>query len=361
MSKKIFVHWNLPRQIHRDAARSSDFNSTVFIKSPDLQAIKDGFIENNIEPIFSFRMLYFFNFNWIYSSKYYKYFFYAYNFIFGFIDNYLLYKMILKELKTRKIKFYYTELNPTITNSFLKSLRSNKIKSIEWFGLFPNQLNYNRRPNRTLSNFDLIVSGEDYRPFFKTKPKKFLKIPQAIPLKKIISIKQVSDQRIDLLFIGSVSKIHSNRWDYLEYIHLNYNNSEFYGFGLDDVPDKYSFKKKFAQGLWGDEYYQKIKQAKIVLNLFQDDYENLEDGINIRAFEIPACKSLQLCKNVPFISNYFEENYDIVLFDDISEMDIKIKYFIKNNKERDVIVENSFKTIQKYDFPNHLKLILKEV
>ncbi len=361
MNDKIYIHWNLPRQIHRDAARSDDFDSTVFIKSAHLQALKDGFIENNIEPIFNFRMLYFFNFNWIYSSKYYKYFFYAYNFIFGFIDNYLLYKMILKELKSKKIKFYYTELNPTITNSFLKSLEFNNIKSIEWFGLFPNQLNYNTRPNKTLSNFDLIVSGEDYRPFFKTKPKKFIKIPQAVPLKKIISIKVDPDHKIDVLFIGSISKIHSNRWDYLEYIYLNFNNCEFYGFGLEDVPDKYSFKLKFRSGLWGNEYYQKIKQAKIVLNLFQNDYENLEDGINIRAFEIPACKSLQLCKKVPFIKNYFKENFDIILFEDMYEMGEKIKYFIENKQERDEIVENSFNTIQEYDFPNHLKLTLKEV
>ena len=75
MNDKIYIHWNLPRQIHRDAARSDDFNSTVFIKSAHLQALKDGFIENNIEPIFNFRMLYFFNFKWIYSSKYFKYFF----------------------------------------------------------------------------------------------------------------------------------------------------------------------------------------------------------------------------------------------------------------------------------------------
>ena len=358
---KIYIHWNLPRQIHRDAARSDDFDSTVFKKSAHLQALKDGFIENNIEPIFNFRMLYFFNFKWIYSSKYFKYFFYAYNFIFGFIDNYLLYKKILKELKNKKIKFYYTELNPTITNSFLKSLQLNKIKSIEWFGLFPNQLNYNTRPNKTLSNFDLIVSGEDYLPFFKTKPKKFLKIPQAVPLKRIISIKADSVNNIDILFIGSVSKIHSNRWDYLEYIYLNFKDCEFYGFGLEDVPDKYSFKQKFRSGLWGDEYYQKIKQAKIVLNLFQNDYENLEDGINIRAFEIPACKSLQLCKKVPFIKNYFKEGHNIILFEDIDEMGKKIKYFIENKKERDEIIENSFNAIQEYDFSNHLKLTLKEV
>ena len=66
-----------------------------------------------------------------------------------------------------------------------------------------------------------------------------------------------------------------------------------------------------------------------------------------------------MCKNVPFINNYFEENYNIVLSDDINEMDIKIKYF-QNKTDRDLIVENSFDTIQKYDFPNHLKLILKE-
>ena len=45
----------------------------------------------------------------------------------------------------------------------------------------------------------------------------------------------------------------------------------------------------------------------------------------------------------------------------MDEMGEKIKYFIENKQERDEIVENSFNTIQEYDFPNHLKLTLKEV
>ena len=359
MKDKIFIHWNLPREIHREASKSNDFNKKVFDKSVNLQGLMTGFKEIGIEPYFNFRMHYFFNYKWLYSSKYYKYFFYSYNFIFGFLDNFLLYSQILKELKKKNIKFYYTELNPTITNKFLKQLKKNGIISIEWFGLFPNQLNYNSRPNKTLHNFDLIASGEDYRPFFKTQPKKFLKIPQAIPLKKIVSIKNTKGKNIDVLFIWSVAKIHSNRWDYLEFLFLNYKSIEFYGFGIEAVPEKYKFKQIFRNGLWGDEYYNKIKQSKIVINLFQNDYENLKDGINIRAFEIPACESLQLCKRLPFINNYFKEDYDIVMFEDLHEMKNKIDYYIKNENKRKKIISKSLNTIQKYDFPNHLKCILE--
>ena len=359
MNNKIYIHWNLPREIHIESSKSNDFNKTVFNKSVHLEALKSGFIENNLDPIFNFKMHFFFNYKWLHSSKYYKYFFYAYNFIFGFIDNFILYNQILKELKHNKVKFYFTELNPTITNKFLKDLKRNQIKSIEWFGLFPNQLNYNSRPNKTLGHFDLIASGEDYTPFFKVKPRKFLKIPQAIPLKKIMSIDNKKSSSIDVLFIGSVAKIHSNRWDYLEYLFLNYESVELFGFGVEQVPKKYKFKENLGIGLWGDEYYKKLKQAKIVINLFQNDYENLTDGINIRAFEIPACKSLQLCKRLPFLNNYFKEDYDIVMFDDINEMKHKIDYYIKNDKEKNKIINNSFNTIQKYDFPNHLKLIIE--
>ena len=96
MNNKIYIHWNLPREIHIEAAKSSDFNATVFNKSVYLEALKKGFIENNLDPIFNFRMHYFFNYKWLHSSKYYKYFFYAYNFIFGIIDNFILYNKILK-------------------------------------------------------------------------------------------------------------------------------------------------------------------------------------------------------------------------------------------------------------------------
>ena len=38
----------------------------------------------------------------------------------------------------------------------------------------------------------------------------------------------------------------------------------------------------------------------------------------------------------------------------------KIDFFLKNEKERNKVIENSFRTIQKYDFGNHLKLTLEE-
>ena len=59
MNNKIYIHWNLPRQILRDAAKSKNFNLTVFKKSAHIQALEDGFIENNVDPIFNFRMQYF--------------------------------------------------------------------------------------------------------------------------------------------------------------------------------------------------------------------------------------------------------------------------------------------------------------
>ena len=55
----------------------------------------------------------------------------------------------------------------------------------------------------------------------------------------------------------------------MENIFLNYDSDELYGFGVDDVPKKYKFKEAFKNGLWGDEYYIKIKQSKIVINLFK--------------------------------------------------------------------------------------------
>ena len=359
MNDKVYIHWNLPREIHREASKDEDFNKKVFKSSAHLFGLKYGFEQIGIKPYFNFKMHYFFNYRWLHSSKYYKYFFYLYNFIFGFIDNYLLYSRILNELKRNKIRFYYTELNPTITRRFLRKLRGNNIISIEWFGIFPNQLNYNVRPNKTLDQFDLIVSGEDYTNFFVKKPKKFLKIPQAIPLKKIGSVKHNKNKNIDILFIGSVANIHSNRWKYLEYLFLNYKSIELYGYGIEDVPAKFHFKKIFQRGLWGDKYYKKIKESKIVINLFQNDYENLNDGINIRAFEIPACKSLQICKRLSFLKNYFKENHDIVMFEKTDELKSKIDYYLDNHIERDEIISNSYNTIQKYDFSNQLRKIVK--
>ena len=144
-------------------------------------------------------------------------------------------------------------------------------------------------------------------------------------------------------------------------MHENYRNIELYGFGIDQVPGEYNFKSIFKEGLWGDQYFKKIKSSKIVINLFQDDYENLSDGINIRAFEIPACESLQLCKRLPFIVNYFTENEDIVLFSDVNELREKIDFYLENEIKRNLIISNGFETVKKYDYKNQLKSIIKSI
>jgi len=360
-NSKILIHINLPRDILRKASLEKNFIDGVLKYSSHINGLIEGFKKNNITPILYFRMHYFFNCKFLFKSKKYKYFFVPYNFLFGFIDNWLLYKMIFNKIKNEKINYYFTELNPTITKSFLLRLKSFNIFSIEWFGLFPNQLRFNTRPNKTLQYFDLIASGENYLPYFKHKPKKFLLIPQAISIKKIEEINVDSKKTTDILFIGSVAKIHSNRWKYLEFLYKNYKNIELYGFGVDQVPGKYNFKSIFKEGLWGDEYFKKMKNSKIVINLFQDDYENLSDGINIRAFEIPASRSLQICKRLPFIHNYFTEDKDIVLFSDVNELKEKIDFYLGNEIKRNYIISNGIESVKKYDYKNQLKTIIKSV
>ena len=362
MGKKFFIHINLPRDILRKASMEENFLEGVLRYSSHVKGMIEGLKTNKITPVLSFRMHYFFNWKILYKSKYYKYFFVPYNFFFGFIDNFLLYKLIFIKIKREKIDYYFTELNPTITKSFLKKLNIIGVKSIEWFGLFPSQLGYNSRPNKTLKYFDLIASGENYLPFFKQTPKFFLMIPQAISIKTIDEIKEFTEvEKIDIVFIGSVAKIHSNRWEYLECLFENYKSIEFYGYGIDQVPNKYKFKEKFKTGIWGDDYYKKLKQSKIVINLFQNDYEDLNDGINIRAFEIPACKSLQMSKSLPFISNYFKNNIDIVLFSDKNELKDKIDYYLLNSVKRKKIINNSYRLVQKYDYSSQLKTIINRV
>ena len=359
---KVLIHINLPRDILRKASLEKNFLDGVLKYSSHINGLIEGFKKNNITPILYFRMHYFFNWKILYKSKKYKYFFVPYNFLFGFIDNWLLYKMIFKKIQNEKINYYFTELNPTITKYFLKKLKSFNVSSIEWFGLFPNQLRFNTRPNKTLQYFDLIASGENYLPYFKYEPKKFLLIPQAISIKKIQNIEKGKNEKIvDILFIGSVAKIHSNRWKYLEFIYDNFKNIEFYGFGINQVPGIYNFKSIFKEGLWGEEYFKKMKNSKIIINLFQDDYENLSDGINIRAFEIPACGSLQLCKRLPFLNNYFTEDNDIVLFSDVNELKEKIDFYLENEIKRNFIVSNGHESIKKYDYKNQLKSIIKSV
>ncbi len=83
--------------------------------------------------------------------------------------------------------------------------------------------------------------------------------------------------------------------------------------------------------VYNEEKAKAFKAAKIVLN-------NLNTaeifGINVRAFEIPACEGFQLINWKPGIEQLFTEGEEIISFSDFADLKEKIDFYLKQEELR---------------------------
>ena len=87
-------------------------------------------------------------------------------------------------------------------------------------------------------------------------------------------------------------------------------------------------------------------QSKISLNI---SVASKEDKIQIkgRDFEAPGCGSLLLTKETEEIAEYFVPDEEIITYKDANDAVEKIKYYLKNEDEREKIAKNGYERVMK--------------
>ena len=171
--------------------------------------------------------------------------------------------------------------------------------------------------------------------------------------KKIkLSKKERAEYISDVCFIGTLS-------NYRQKILLNLISFDLKIWG--DIPPGVvllSELKNFYKGKAVGEKMVKIYNAsKIVINIHEKD---MQYGGNMKTFEIPACGAFQLIDNVS--SKWFTNKKDAVVFENSNDLVKKVKFYLKNEKERKKIAENGYnKTLEKHLYKHHLKNIFKYI
>lgn len=366
MSKQIvYFHQSVNRNIYIKALKDSK-NIIEGIRNYNgfIDGIIDAFENLGYEVIFDYQVDFFMHQDIFTTHKLFHFLKRIYKKTCKRFDQYFFNKLLQKKVIQSGATIYFTELNPVVSILSLKYFKQNNIKTVEWFGLFPFHFKANDNRLLTAPFFDLIVSSANIFPHFKSKnrPKKFLEVPPAYN-PKIFKKYEFTDTtnskyKYDVLFIGSVSNIHSNRWDILELVSNKYKNFAFYGYGIENVPSRYTFIKNYRGEVWTHEYARIVNTSKIVLNLFLNDYDKLESGINQRAFEIPACGSFQLCEYIPNLEAFFTFGKNIEIFKNKDELIEKIAYYLSHENERNMIAFNGYQIAQKHTYETQLKQIL---
>ena len=111
--------------------------------------------------------------------------------------------------------------------------------------------------------------------------------------------------------------------------------------------------------------------AKIVINMHRPHEYGLDNrnthqitagSINPRTYEINACGTLQITDIREDLSNYYRPGYDIETYENGAELQDKIAYYLRNEKERlDVAWRSLYTTHENHTFQARIQMLLSYV
>ena len=162
----------------------------------------------------------------------------------------------------------------------------------------------------------------------------------------------------DVTFIGKPLK---PRLKTLRFLIKNGINLKIFGRGWNNYPE---FKDNYLGALETEEMTKMINQSKINLSLLKNEYGQLH--FKGRVLMFPSCKSFSLTEYFDGCLKFFKNNKEIMMFKDDNDLLKKINYYLKHEKEREEIAENSYKKVMKShnvleDFKSLFKKIMENL
>lgn len=249
---------------------------------------------------------------------------------FLFIFDSLYYDLDLPILLT-KLKF----ISPKTKTVFFSGDDDLLFDSVRYLGVF----------------FDyLMVAQNDYVQLYKKDN-----------LKNIIFITQVSPSTIaknstkiyDVSFIGTPK---ADRKEIIEYLHKNGVRVAL--FGSSNWTKYPSLKKIYLGPLPAEDYLKTVNQTKINICLSKNML-----GIphmKGRFMEYAECFAFSLVEDNPQLRKLFQEGKEIIFFKSKEELLEKVKYYLKNEKERQRIAIAAHRRYKRdYDFEKSISKFIR--
>ncbi|MBI2045176.1 glycosyltransferase [Candidatus Pacearchaeota archaeon] len=158
----------------------------------------------------------------------------------------------------------------------------------------------------------------------------------------------------DVTFIGGPNK---SRVELMRLLVKNKINLKIWGHGWTEYGD---LRKNYMGPASAENYVKIINKSKISLGFSRNGEGELH--IKGRIFEVAACKSFNLVDYFLEYLKIFKEGKEMVMFKDSGDLLEKIAYYLKHEKEREMVAENAYKkVIRKCNLINGYKNIFRKI
>jgi hypothetical protein len=293
---------------------------------------------------------------------------------------YLMLKRIFPNIESFDIKKNFFQLGKEKTNELLL----NKVKETNYdlilFGLESNELKLETLeeirqscPNTRLVIiicdddarfdseskyrglfFDYVITSQDFlNEYKKNEINAFFHLDYNTNKLEPMDIEKI----YDVTFIGRPK---ADRNEVIKYLLDNGVKITLFGWDWYKYPE---FAGVYGGPLSQEDYAKIINQSKINLSPAKAGYVEQRTQYNMkgRYFEVALCKSFQLIEKFPTLLKFFSEK-EIGMYISKQDMLDKIKYYLKNEKEREKMAEKTYyKTIKSYNREKQLTKIFTDI
>lgn len=114
-------------------------------------------------------------------------------------------------------------------------------------------------------------------------------------------------------------------------------------------------KFEILTGVYGKDHTRAVSETKINLNFTEGD------GASDRVLKVLATGGFLLTNPWEKMENDFEVGKDLQIFTNVNELEQLIKYYVKNDDERETIALHGMETVKQYDDINYARSILEVV
>ena len=271
----------------------------------------------------------------------------------------------INTLKNSSAKFVFVVNNSRITPPFLQYCKQNNIpvflylydsirwkdKGMEYIDYYTDIFSYEP------SDSCVLINGNNYVKY--------------IPLGCDENIYKYNSKReylYDICFVGTLDK---RRLELLDQVaEYAYNNKKrmivYTSVQIKKIPHlhllpkilirrlKYNLKYKYLmkylvnEPIFGKDLAKLYNKSKICLNIHVGTELELHTGLNPRGFEILGCRSFELIDEGHLNYTLIKNGEDIIEFSDNDDLLKKIKYYLKNDCERENIAKSGNEKILEY-------------
>ena len=202
------------------------------------------------------------------------------------------------------------------------------------------QLASNLPPNRTFSDYDLILSS--WPPLIEYFRKRGISAePLALGFDdRVLDRLDHSQQRYDVTFVGGLGTVHSRRVKWLESI-LREVDLDIFGYGHDGTAEGSLIRRKHRGPVWGRSMYDTLHRSRITLNMHGSitvghrDVNNLAN--NMRLFEATGVGTCLVTDAKDNMVDLFKPETEVVTYRDDAECVEKIRHLLSHEDHRSAI------------------------